>query len=147
MRSGWGGWSDSGKAGPSRNPVSLAIQRRWQDSSRCIRKHSGFEWALECRCWLRSPSTICELVKQPAPPGSFQKLFYPEHQHGGRKSSLPCGTGHRKYNNYLFLKRAEKALEISLNVAVLVPYFRQILLRLQIPYSFLWFCVSLEWAK
>lgn len=43
--------------------------------------------------------------------------------------------------------RAEKALEISRNVAFLVPYFLQILLGLEIPYSFLWFCVSLEWAK
>ena len=43
--------------------------------------------------------------------------------------------------------RAEKALEISLNMTFLVFYFLQILLRLYVPYSFLWFYVSLEWAN
>lgn len=59
---------------------------------------------------------------------------------------LSCGTGYGKYN-CLFLMRAEKALEISLNMTFLVFYFLQILLRLYVPYSFLWFYVSLEWAN
>lgn len=69
-----------------------------------------------------------------------------EERHGGRKVSLSCGTGYGKYN-CLFLMRAEKAPEISLNMTFLVFYFLQILLRLYVPYSFLWFYVSLEWAK
>ena len=69
-----------------------------------------------------------------------------EERHGGRKASLSCGTGYGKYN-CLFLMSAEKALEISLNMTFLVFYFLQILLRLYVPYSFLWFYVSLEWAK
>lgn len=51
--------------------------------------------------------------------------MYSERQNGGRKASLSCGTGHRKYNNCLFLMRAEKALEISPNMAFLVSSLLQ----------------------
>lgn len=39
----------------------------------------------------------------------------------GKRHSF--SIGHRKYNNCLLLRRAEKALETSLNMAFLVPYF------------------------
>lgn len=129
MRLGWDRQSDSGEAGPSSNLISLAVQRRWQNSSRCIRKQSGFERVLESIYMLAqvfSAVRFYNFVKQPAPLGAFQKLFYSDRQNGRRKTSLACETGHRKYNNCLFLMRAEKVLEISLNIAFLVSFMQSV---------------------